>query len=133
MYRILLAVDESETRAQAAARAIADLPGDADEKRVTILHSFTENPRGGSAVRVESVRAAGDLFDEAGIDYEIDETSGDPSDAILGAAADVDADLIVVGGRKRSPTGKAIFGSVTQAVILNGDRPVLVAGESPAE
>lgn len=133
MYRILLAVDENERRAAACARAVADLPGGGDEKRVTILHSFTDNPRGASASQVEAVRIARDHLDERGIAYEIDESSGDPADAILEAARDIDADMIVVGGRKRTPAGKAIFGSVTQQVILNGDRPVLVAGELPAE
>ena len=40
------------------------------------------------------------------------------------AAADVDADAICVSGRKRRPTGKAVFGSVTQDVILGTERPV---------
>nr|WP_276298484.1 universal stress protein [Halomicroarcula sp. ZS-22-S1] len=37
-----------------------------------------------------------------------------------------DANLVVLGGRKRSPAGKALFGSVTQDVILGTDRSVLV-------
>jgi nucleotide-binding universal stress UspA family protein len=72
------------------------------------------------------VRAAGDLLDEAGVEYEVTESSGDPADAIIDAADESDADLIIIGGRKRSPTGKALFGSVTQTVILNAGRPVMV-------
>jgi nucleotide-binding universal stress UspA family protein len=34
--------------------------------------------------------------------------------------------MICVAGRKRTPTGKVLFGSVTQAVILDTERPVLV-------
>lgn len=45
--------------------------------------------------------------------------------AILRYVDDVDARYLVVGGRKRSPTGKAIFGSVTQSVLLEAELPVL--------
>jgi nucleotide-binding universal stress UspA family protein len=50
---------------------------------------------------------------------------GDPASEVLRHARETDARYIVVGGRKRSPVGKAVFGSVTQEVILNTDRPVL--------
>ncbi|WP_416841493.1 universal stress protein [Haloferax sp. DFSO52] len=50
----------------------------------------------------------------------------DITTSILDNAESVDAQYIVIGGRKRSPTGKAIFGSVTQAVLLDADRPVVV-------
>ena len=54
---------------------------------------------------------------------------GDPATEILDTADEVDADLIALAGRrKRSPAGKALFGSTTQAVILETDRSVLVAG-----
>ena len=51
--------------------------------------------------------------------------TGDPAEEIVSAADSLDARFVVVGGRKRSPAGKAVFGSVTQAVILNADRPVV--------
>jgi nucleotide-binding universal stress UspA family protein len=50
---------------------------------------------------------------------------GDPASELLRYAREVDARYVVVGGRKRSPVGKAVFGSVTQEVILNADRPVV--------
>lgn len=49
---------------------------------------------------------------------------GDPAQAILKEAERQDVRHIVVGGQNRSPVGKAVFGSVTQTVILNTDRPV---------
>lgn len=127
MYRIVVGVDEDEDRAKACARAVVDMPGDPEEKRVWLLHSFVDNPSGASATQVHSVREAADALDEAGIESEVTERSGDPAAALLDTAAEVDADVIVVAGRKRSPTGKALFGSTTQAVILDADRPVLVA------
>ena len=50
---------------------------------------------------------------------------GDPSNGILSYAREVDASYVAVGGRKVTPIGKVLFGSVTQSVILNLDRPVL--------
>ncbi|RQG95448.1 universal stress protein [Natrarchaeobius chitinivorans] len=48
-----------------------------------------------------------------------------PSQRVISYASEVDAEYIVIGGRKRSPTGKAIFGSAAQSILLNANRPVL--------
>jgi len=42
-------------------------------------------------------------------------------------AEEINADSILLGVRKRSPVGKAIFGSVSQQVIIDTDRPVIIA------
>ena len=52
---------------------------------------------------------------------------GQPVQEILEEADRLDARYIVVGGRKRSSVGKAIFGSVTQSLLLESDRPVVTA------
>lgn len=65
------------------------------------------------------------LDDERGGAISFEARVGNPATEIEKVADDVDARYIVVGGRKRSPTGKAIFGSVSQSVILNSDRPVV--------
>jgi nucleotide-binding universal stress UspA family protein len=129
MYHVVIGVDDNEERALACARAAADLPGEPSDKRVTIIHSFTDNPSGASATQMGSVREAASLLEERGVEVRVTESSGDPAEQILDAAEEADADLVVVAGRKRSPTGKALFGSVTQSVILNADRPVMVAGD----
>jgi nucleotide-binding universal stress UspA family protein len=128
MYHVIIGIDEDEAHAQLCAEEVVGMPGGGDEKRVTLIHSFTDNPSGASAAQLAPVRAASDVLDEAGIDYEVTESSGDPAETIIDAADEVDADLIVIGGRKRSPAGKALFGSVTQTVILNAGRPVMVTG-----
>lgn len=50
---------------------------------------------------------------------------GNPTDEILAQAEAQDARYLIIGGKKRSPVGKATFGSVTQSVILNSDRPTI--------
>ena len=50
---------------------------------------------------------------------------GDPGTELVSAAEERDARYLVVGGRQRSPTGKALFGSVAQKVILQSPMPVL--------
>jgi nucleotide-binding universal stress UspA family protein len=128
MYHAIIGVDEDEAHARLCAEELMGMPGDASEKRVTLIHSFTDNPSGASATQLAPVRAASEVLEEAGVEYEVTESSGDPAEAIIDAADEADADLIVIGGRKRSPAGKALFGSVTQTVILNAGRPVLVTG-----
>lgn len=128
MYRIVAAVDTSETYGKRIAETIAGLPGGSGSIEVLVLHCFEENPSGASATQIAAVRRCTERLDEADIDYEVREDSGEPAAAITSLAVEADADLIVIGGRKRTPTGKALFGSVTQEVILEADRSVMVVG-----
>ena len=50
----------------------------------------------------------------------------DVAETILDLAKQVNARLLIIGARRRSPVGKALLGSVTQTLILNADVPVLV-------
>ena len=50
---------------------------------------------------------------------------GDPAKQVVRYAGDVGARLIVIGRHKRSPVGKAVFGSVTQSVLLEATCPVV--------
>src|SRR5258706_9752315 len=52
-----------------------------------------------------------------------------PSAAIVSAAEERDADLIVIGTRERSRIARAILGSVTLSVLAGSDRPVLIVRE----
>lgn len=62
--------------------------------------------------------------DEVG-EFEPVGLEGDPAEELVEYAREVDAEYIVVSGRKRSPLGQAVFGSVTQSLLLAADRPVV--------
>ncbi|WP_254525900.1 universal stress protein [Natrinema caseinilyticum] len=136
MYRVLLSIDADEDRAILAAEAVAALPGDVDVVVLNVFEKFTVSD---GEARIdsselydeeaypESVTTASQILESAGIDPEIRHEHGEPTETILEVAADIDADSIAVSGRKRSPAGKAIFGSVTQSLLLSSDRPVIVA------
>ncbi len=47
-------------------------------------------------------------------------------DAVLGVVDRSDAELLVIGARRRTPVGKFLLGSATQTMILHADVPVLV-------
>jgi nucleotide-binding universal stress UspA family protein len=55
---------------------------------------------------------------------------GEPDARILREADDRDARYIVLGSRKQTPVGKALFGSVAQIVLLNTDRAVVIVSDS---
>jgi len=50
---------------------------------------------------------------------------GSPTDEILSEAESLDPRYVVIGGRRRSPAGKAAFGSTTQRVLLGAECPVV--------
>lgn len=85
--------------------------------------SQEQDSAGRYALRV--VREAVPEFDDDRV--ECRGRIGDPADEILTEARETDARFLVIGGRRRSPVGKALFGSVTQQVLLEADAPVVTA------
>ncbi len=63
------------------------------------------------------------------VDLEVVGLDGEPAEAILEHAASLDTRYIVLGGRDRTPVGKAVFGSIAQSVILEAETPVVMAGD----
>jgi nucleotide-binding universal stress UspA family protein len=124
MTHILLAVDDNETRAKLAAENVATLDW-GDDVTVTVLHVFTENVEGANVSQIGSAREAHDILEESGIETVFAETSGSPAEQIVSYGEDEDADVICLAGRSRTPAGKAVFGSVSQSVMLDSDIPVL--------
>jgi nucleotide-binding universal stress UspA family protein len=63
---------------------------------------------------------------EEGVDVTVrHESVPDIADAVVDAAREVQAGVVVVGIRRRSPMGKALLGSVAQRVIIDAECPVL--------
>jgi nucleotide-binding universal stress UspA family protein len=69
---------------------------------------------------------------ESGIVYEIEqEVRGrDASEEVVQAAERLKATLLVIGMRRRSPTGKLITGSNAQRILLDAPCPVLAVKAS---
>ena len=63
----------------------------------------------------------------AGVEHEIRRPTdgGSAADAILEAAAQTSADLIVIGIRRRSAIGKLLTGSTAQQILLDANCAVL--------
>jgi len=64
------------------------------------------------------------------LDWNLQLTPGQQIDdmarTILDLAGRANAELLVIGARRRSPVGKLFLGSLTQTLILQADIPVLV-------
>ena len=65
---------------------------------------------------------------EPGVPWELrlSLAGADLGDTLLSLVDEIDADLLVIGARRRSPVGKAFRGSVAQKLILEANLPVLV-------
>lgn len=138
VYQLLVPVGESQRRAHDAADIVESLPGSTAEKEVVLLNVFEGFEVSGEGETIDSeelydeesfpqsVTVVADRLEDAGISVTKRREHGDPAKQILAVATEIDADTIVMSGRKRSPTGKVLFGSVTQSVLLGADRPVTV-------
>ncbi|MEF8757069.1 MAG: universal stress protein [Halobacteriales archaeon] len=129
MTEVLLGIDTNERRARAQAETTVDL-FETDDLQAYLLHDFVDNPEGASVVQVDAVHRAQEVLEAAGVAVSLREGSGDPVESIIEMAADLDVDAVCVAGRKRSPAGKMLFGSVSQSLVLESDRPVLLCSEN---
>ncbi|EMA70807.1 uspA domain protein [Halorubrum aidingense JCM 13560] len=130
MYEILLPVDDDTDRAAAQARYVSGLPGETDELSVTVAHAYRDDSRGTGDDRFDEespgVIEATDILSAAGITVEQRELYVPVAESIVDLSDELDADEVVLCGRKRSPAGKALFGSVTQSVALESSVPVTI-------
>ncbi|MDX1744416.1 MAG: universal stress protein [Halobacteriales archaeon] len=131
---ILVPTDGSEASLRAAEHAIgfADRHGGAVHALYvvdTTVFEYDDAPRsllgplregGETAVaRIESLAA------EAAVPVSSSVDEGTPSRLILGYAAEIDADLLVLGRRGRTGLPEVLLGSTTARVVRSADAPVL--------
>ncbi len=112
------------------------------EGRAALDHAVREVLRRGSDLVVVSSSREASLDDDAvtsdlaphlaslasrGVAHQIRHLAHvrDPAEDLLRIAAEVDADLIVIGLRRRSPVGKLLLGSNAQRILLDAICPVL--------
>jgi nucleotide-binding universal stress UspA family protein len=67
------------------------------------------------------------VLKEAKVDHEVRQLvrGFEPAEDLINVAEETEADLIVIGLRRRSPVGKLILGSNAQQVLLDAPCPVL--------
>ena len=126
--RILLAVDRSEQREHAVRAALGLGRQHGAEVVVQYVDPVLESPSSArrfvsgivDRLRSEGVRARGAAL--AGM--------GAVAFQIATEAERVDADLIVVGSRRRGDLAALVLGSVTRDLVRRTTRPVLLAGTS---
>lgn len=96
-----------------------------------------------SSARTEHVDAGGvaesvlararHVLEEAGVAVETHTRGGDPAEAILDVAREVDAELIVVGARGLGGLKRFLLGSVSTKVSHYADRTVMVVRDPAQE
>jgi nucleotide-binding universal stress UspA family protein len=119
--------------------------------RAALEHAVAEaRRRGGRLVVVNSSRGDA-LVDEeylqgaplrqleadltvSGVPFELRQPVGrDVAEELAAAVAETDADLLVIGLRRRSAVGKLLMGSAAQRILLDVDCPVLAVKGPPRD
>jgi nucleotide-binding universal stress UspA family protein len=136
MYRVLVPVDRDETRALHQAKYVARLPDAADAVAATVLHvsaeAGSETPEEAPFAEAPAPAEAAQQLEAAGVTVVRRHETGGVAATILDVAADVDADELVVGGRKRSGVTQVLLGSTVRDVLLSTRRPVTLTGRGVA-
>ena len=136
---------DAEGRTEELTAAVLDVAVPADAT-VVLLHVFSQAayedgvreagydpedppPVHTLATRLESVDTLSQRFEEADLEYRVRGEIGSVTDSIIRTVEETDSDLLFVSGRRRSPTGKAVFGSTAHRLMMNAPCPVTFVRE----
>jgi nucleotide-binding universal stress UspA family protein len=80
----------------------------------------------------EQLAVVRDRLDAGGVTYQIEQKfqGDDPAAQLVDIADRLQASLIVIGMRRRTPTGKLLTGSQAQRILLDAHCPVLAVKAS---
>ena len=100
--------------------------------RLVVVSSVTGGPGNELYAQKDAVARLTDEVAQAGTEMDVREYArgNDPATDLLEVAEEVNADLIVIGLRRRSPVGKLLLGSNAQKILLESDIPVLAVKTS---
>jgi nucleotide-binding universal stress UspA family protein len=73
-----------------------------------------------------ALREAAGAAEYAEVPYKLERISGDTVDEIVAVADSLDVEMIVIGSRGRGPFTSKLLGSVSQGVLSETRRPVLI-------
>ncbi len=130
--RIVVAYDGSESSVRAARFALDALTGEvwivhATDPPRAVAEPRTEEEQGSETGAIEQgLRALQRAEDPSGHRMHVWIRDGKPPKVILEAAAEVDADLIVVGTRGLRGASRLLLGSVSAEIVSRSGRPVTV-------
>ena len=122
MTTFLIGTDGQET-SEALVRYVRGRTDDDDT--LYAVNSLHGGDRTSDEDIVDGERALEVLAEEVGAETHQLVRGNSPQVDMLEFAREHDVDELVIGIRKRSPTGKMLFGSTAQDLLLETDRPVV--------
>ena len=95
--------------------------------RLVVVSSVTGGPGNELYEQRDAIARLMEEVAQAGMEMDVREYArgNDPATDLLEVAEEVNADLIVIGLRRRSPVGKLLLGSNAQKILLEASIPVL--------